>query len=71
MWCNYYTGDGQGVDYPTQFLPTFMLGTGEGGLDLLARDLKGRVLKMSIQGDVSQDHQVSNEEWEDLGVPGV
>lgn len=71
LWCNYYTGDGQGVDYPTQFLPTFTLGTGEGGLDLLARDLKGRVLKMSIQGDVSQDHQVSNEDWEDLGVPGV
>jgi hypothetical protein len=58
-----------GVDYPTEFLPTFVASR-DGTVEVMARDLDGNFLKYSFLGTPAEwVYKDGNSKWENLGRP--
>ncbi|KAJ4350879.1 hypothetical protein N0V95_004327 [Ascochyta clinopodiicola] len=68
LWCLSHDDDVTHLDYPTQYLPTFMVGSGDGNVEILARNLRGEVLRLGVHGSAGDEW--SNDDWENLGKPG-
>ncbi|KZM28791.1 uncharacterized protein EKO05_0006089 [Ascochyta rabiei] len=68
LWCLRSDDDSTHLDYPTQYLPTFMVDGGEGNVEVLARNLKGNFLRLGVHGSAGDEW--SNDNWENLGTPG-
>jgi hypothetical protein len=67
LWCEDRT---DGSDYPTEFLPTFVASSGDGNVEVMARDLQGNFLKYGFLGTpVSWSYPDGNNKWENLGQP--
>ncbi|KAF9700186.1 hypothetical protein EKO04_001684 [Ascochyta lentis] len=69
LWCNRDDDQSSHSDYPTQFLPTFMIDSGEGNIEMMMRNLKGNFLRLGVHGSAGDEW--SNDNWENLGNPGT
>ncbi|KAJ4381531.1 hypothetical protein N0V86_002891 [Didymella sp. IMI 355093] len=67
MWC----AKERSLDYPTQYMPTFIAGGGSGGVELVARDIPGNVMRLEVSGRPQQSDWVwdtGNDKWENWGM---
>lgn len=70
IFCEDRDSDTSG-DYPTEFLPTYMVNSGEGKVEVVLQDLTGNFRKLQIVGSPSHDDSWDerNEKWESFGIP--
>ncbi|KAF2994387.1 hypothetical protein E8E13_002379 [Curvularia kusanoi] len=68
LWC--YEGS-RTTDYPTQFMPTYLVNAGDGKVELVARDSEDNYIKLRIPGDGKEDLEWPGPKdlWENLGQP--
>ena len=68
LWCE--SGTVAEVDYPTEFLPTFVTSSVGGNVEVLVRDLGGSVFKYDFIGKPADWVYLDyNKKWENLGKP--
>lgn len=71
-WDYLWIAKGLHLDYPTQFMATFIAGGGSGNIELVAKDLEGNVLRLEVAGTGPTDEWVyesSNDKWENWSKP--
>lgn len=66
LWCE----DSDGLNYPSEFLPTFLASVDGANIAVFARDLKGSLHKCWFLGTPADWYYPDgNNKWENLGQP--
>lgn len=66
MWC----ARGDRLEYPSDYMPTFIAGGGSGSMELVAKNVAGELMQLELLGTPPEwVYDTGNDKWENWGMP--